>query len=773
MSEILNRAGINAVLGAGSVVLNDYALNITPIERGYRLTVKRGSDTQTIDILDGVGIVGIEKTGSTGDVDSYRITFTDGSTFDYTVETNAAAHAAAESARVEAENSRDSAEAARESAEAGRVNAEDARVAAEAVRESAETARASAESARAQAENGRQSVEAARVTAEQSRASAESVRMAAENARVAADTVRANAENGRAGAETLRAAAETDRSTAESGRVNAEQGRVSAESERVAAEKARAEEFAGFSGEINELKDDISTLEKSVLAEKKLSIKLNKGAYEKALITGTNKWAYCVIDRLGYTEISVPTGYRFSIYTYGNGDGGTQIYSTRTTRMVFTSTEKYVVNFGRTDATNLTESDYETIKQNAIINVKNDNSLESKISTYDISNVFNQPLYYDEAITRERLVGEDGSRTVSQYGATTSLITIHAPICLFIPSEFMACVNLYSNRFSWNNFVKNIIPYTDTREIVVSCESYPSVVGIGIKRVDGGQVTASDVVNILKDFTIKTIMPKPLYASFSMFKDFAVVGCSWDAGTCYSSTAPAVSRTGLGWAENIGRRNGCNVHNYAIGGASLRNWFNFADEQDEYGKMGMKGLLADDAQPLYILLSGNVNDAAVSQTVNRGFIRNDDTTEYPFDKVYRVGSIDDLSDADYHNYPTTYYGYYGRVVEMILEHAPNACIIVTSPDTNISSNEIYRDFEIANKEIAEHYGLPFIDLTDDPYYYVYLSKLRGNHPLALTYSGFAMQMERQFAKCVEENETYFERYNNVNTTVSVAWEEVN
>lgn len=632
MSEILNRAGINAVLGAGSVVLNDYALNITPIERGYRLEVTRGSEVQTLDIMDGAQGQKGDK-GDKGDTG-------------------------------------------------------------------------------AQGEPGKDAPQ---------------------------DVVRYAAQS-----------LDTDQQM-----------------------QARENIGAADAVTVNGLKDDVSTLEKSVLAEKKLSIKLNKGAYEEVLNAGTNKWAYCVINRLGYTEISVPTGYRFSIYTYGNGDGGTQIYSTRTTRMVFTSTEKYVVNFARTDANNLTESDYETIMQNAIINVKNDNSLESKISTYNISNVFNQPLYYDDVITRERLVGEDGSRTASQYGASTALITIHAPICLYIPSEFMACVNLYSNRFSWNNFVKNIIPYTDTREVVVSCESYPSVVGIGIKRVDGGQVTVSDTVNILKDFTIKTIMPKPLYASFSMFKDFALTGCSWSAGTCYSSTASPVSRTGLGWAENIARRNGCRVHNYAIGGTSLRTWFNFTDSQDEYGKMGMKGLLEDDAQPLYILLSGNVNDATVSQTVNRGFIRNDDTTEYPFDKVYRVGSIDDLSASDYHNYPTTYYGYYGRVVEMILEHAPNACIIITSPDTNISSNKIYRDFEIANKEIAEHYGLPFIDLTDDPYYYVYLSKLRGNHPLALTYSGFAMQMERQFAKCVEENETYFERYNNVNTTVSVAWEEVN
>ena len=107
MNAILNAASITGKIGAGSIVLNDYALNITPIDSGYRLTVTRGSETQTLDILDGVGIAGIEKTGSTGDVDSYRISFTDGSTFDYTVETNAASNAAAEAARVNAENSRE------------------------------------------------------------------------------------------------------------------------------------------------------------------------------------------------------------------------------------------------------------------------------------------------------------------------------------------------------------------------------------------------------------------------------------------------------------------------------------------------------------------------------------------------------------------------------------------------------------------------------------------------------------------------------------------
>ena len=200
MSIDLNLEPLEATIGAGALIVNDYALNITQIEHGYRLAVTRGSETQTMDVLDGVGVVGIEKTGSTGDVDSYRVSFTDGSTFEYTVETNAATYAAAEAARVDAENSRVSAEAERVSAEAGRVNAEDARVTSEAAREASENARADAESTRTHAEDGRQSAEAARATAEQNRASAES--------------------------------------------------------ERVAAEEARATEFAGFSGEITQLKDD-------------------------------------------------------------------------------------------------------------------------------------------------------------------------------------------------------------------------------------------------------------------------------------------------------------------------------------------------------------------------------------------------------------------------------------------------------------------------------------------------------------------------------------
>ena len=212
ISGTQNSAGMSGELGAGALIVNDYRITTEPIDGGHRLTVMRGSEVQTMDLMDGVGIVGVEKTGSTGDVDSYRISFTDGSVFDYTIETNAAAHAAAELERVAAENER-------KADETSRIDAELAR-------KSAETARESAESARAQAEDGRQSAEAARVTDEQSRASAESGRVAAENARVAAEDARVSAENTRAetfaGYENRIAEAE---STAQSVRDDADAGK--------------------------------------------------------------------------------------------------------------------------------------------------------------------------------------------------------------------------------------------------------------------------------------------------------------------------------------------------------------------------------------------------------------------------------------------------------------------------------------------------------------------------------------------------------------------
>ena len=84
----INAAQLSGTISTGSVIVNDYTITMQGIDGGHRLTITRGSEVQTLDIMDGVdgvGISGIEKTESIGNVDVYTITMTDGSNYTFTV----------------------------------------------------------------------------------------------------------------------------------------------------------------------------------------------------------------------------------------------------------------------------------------------------------------------------------------------------------------------------------------------------------------------------------------------------------------------------------------------------------------------------------------------------------------------------------------------------------------------------------------------------------------------------------------------------------------
>lgn len=88
LSGTLGAACLSGALSTGSVIVNDYTITMQGIDGGHRLTITRGSEVQTLDIMDGVdgvGISGIEKTESIGNVDVYTITMTDGSSYTFTV----------------------------------------------------------------------------------------------------------------------------------------------------------------------------------------------------------------------------------------------------------------------------------------------------------------------------------------------------------------------------------------------------------------------------------------------------------------------------------------------------------------------------------------------------------------------------------------------------------------------------------------------------------------------------------------------------------------
>ena len=52
-------APVGAQLTPGGIIMNDYRLTVSEIERGKRLEVRRGAEVQNMDILDGVGITDI------------------------------------------------------------------------------------------------------------------------------------------------------------------------------------------------------------------------------------------------------------------------------------------------------------------------------------------------------------------------------------------------------------------------------------------------------------------------------------------------------------------------------------------------------------------------------------------------------------------------------------------------------------------------------------------------------------------------------------------
>lgn len=71
------------------------------------------------------------------------------------------------------------------------------------------------------------------------------------------------------------------------------------------------------------------------------------------------------------------------------------------------------------------------------------------------------------------------------------------------------------------------------------------------------------------------------------------------------------------------------------------------------------------------------------------------------------GTINDLNGDDYHLYPATYYGTYGKCIEYMLEHNPKLRIYLMTPPW--CDRGYIGDVAVRTREIAQHYHLPIID----------------------------------------------------------------
>ena len=63
-------------------------------------------------------------------------------------------------------------------------------------------------------------------------------------------------------------------------------------------------------------------------------------------------------------------------------------------------------------------------------------------------------------------------------------------------------------------------------------------------------------------------------------------------------------------------------------------------------------------------------------------------------------------------------------------------------------------------DIATYYGVPFIDLVDDPFYIskFYVDEVTTGHPTLIGYAGMSYANERLLNRCIADNVSYFKDY---------------
>lgn len=209
------------------------------------------------------------------------------------------------------------------------------------------------------------------------------------------------------------------------------------------------------------------------------------------------------------------------------------------------------------------------------------------------------------------------------------------------------------------------------------------------------------------------------YASLSMFTSIGVVGDSFANGyTVHGSTR--TNNPYVSWLKNIERRNGIHCDVYAQSGLTTRTWLTHEN--------GLAKMNNTDANQLYFLALG-INDS-----------------------VY----IDDLGNpADIATHADTFYGNYATIIEDIVAHSPNCKMIMLTCMRYNANTEIINE---AINVIAEHYGIPVINVKDDEYMSstFYLSDQLGSHPTVGGYASISKAIDRLFSMCYVNYKDYFD-----------------
>ena len=222
------------------------------------------------------------------------------------------------------------------------------------------------------------------------------------------------------------------------------------------------------------------------------------------------------------------------------------------------------------------------------------------------------------------------------------------------------------------------------------------------------------------------------YFDLSLFESVGILGDSYASGAMHhiEDSEIVTVNYNVSWGQILARKHGFVATNYTKGGLSTKTWLT----DNTYG---LNAMLADTAKNLYILNFG-INDRT---QINNG--------------TFTMGTIADCTN-DYDNNPVSFYGCYGRIIGNIINHAPNAKIIILS----VARFAERADMDSHIEEIANHFGIPYIYLPNDNYFVskYYYDSIFGKHPLSYGYVGMAQAIDRLINRYFVANQDYMRNY---------------
>ena len=231
-----------------------------------------------------------------------------------------------------------------------------------------------------------------------------------------------------------------------------------------------------------------------------------------------------------------------------------------------------------------------------------------------------------------------------------------------------------------------------------------------------------------------------VYFTLSLFSKIGVMGASYDCGSSAKvDGSGSVQNRNNSWLKLLGKEYGFTDAVYAWPGTSIQTWFDPTWEGYSY----CYGAFASDtACDLYfITLGGN-------GTID--------------------GSLADCAafDADPSSTPTTFYGYYAKLIYTILQKAPDCKIVMCYP-ASAGLRGPLTDAKEAIAEIAEYYELPLLDLTRNAVWRRFAESFcaartgGGLHPTPYGYALLAQCYNEVFSNVLINNAAYFNTWRNI------------